>query len=192
VPPPPAERARHATDSELARRIAVGDEAAFTQFYRSWFAPTLALARAISRRDESFSLDVVQDVMLNVVKKLPAVRDDIGVRAWMTRAVANVVTDRLRAEARRERRERTAHGERDQQTQEPWLRLVTDERHRWLVQSLAALPATDRELLAARFGSSSTVAAAATALGLSEDAAHGRLRRALARLRRQAGEWWHG
>jgi DNA-directed RNA polymerase specialized sigma24 family protein len=54
------------------------------------------------------------------------------------------------------------------------------------------MPAIDRELLAARFGSATTVAAAAAEQGITEDAAHGRLRRALARLRRSAEEWWHG
>ncbi len=191
VLPPPAQRPV-ATDRELARRIAAGDEAAFAVFYAAWFAPTLALAKAISRRDESFSLDVVQDVMLKVVNKLPALRDDIGVRAWMTRTVANTVTDRLRAEARRSRRERVVDGAREPYADEPWLQLVADERHAWLLANLAALSPTDRELLAARFGASTTVAGAAAAWGRSEDAAHGRVRRALLRLRQQAMEWWHG
>lgn len=180
------------SDSELARRIAAGDEVAFTQFHQTWFAPTLALAKAISRRDEAFSLDVVQDVMLTVAKKLPALRDEVAVRTWMTRTVANAVTDRLRTEARRARRERAADELRERHEPEPWLCLVADERRTWLLHCLDALPPIDRELLAARFGAEATVAAAAAALGLSEDAAHGRVRRALARLRRQAKEWWHG
>lgn len=189
---PPSRDRADVTDAELARRIAAGDEVAFTAFYHAWFPPTLALAKAISRRDEAFALDVVQDVMMAVVHKLPALRDEPAVRAWMTRTVANAVTDRLRAETARQRRERRVGGERERLGGEPWLQLVAEERGAWLLASLEALPAMDRQLLAARFGTSTTVAAAAATLGLSEDAAHGRLRRALGRLRRHAAEWWHG
>ena len=190
--PPPSQRLP-ATDGDLARRVAAGDEAAFASFYDAWFAPTLALARAISRRDEAFALDVVQDVMLTVARKLPPLRDEVALRAWMTRAVANAVTDHLRAEGRRRRRELAAGRERAERLDaEPWLQLVAAERQAWLAGVLEALPALDRDLLAARFGAATSVAAAAAARGLGEDAAHGRLRRALQRLRRRAGEWWHG
>ncbi|MGK0202373.1 MAG: DNA-directed RNA polymerase specialized sigma24 family protein, partial [Planctomycetota bacterium] len=50
----------------LTGRIAAGDESAFAEFYEAWFVSTLALSRAISRRDEAWCLDVVQDVMLTV------------------------------------------------------------------------------------------------------------------------------
>jgi RNA polymerase sigma-70 factor, ECF subfamily len=192
VPPPDSQPPR-AGAGDLARRIAGGDEAAFASFYEAWFAPTLALARAISRRDEAFALDVVQDVMLTVVRKLPPLGDDVAVRAWMTRTIANMVTDHLRTESRRRRREQDVVARRDGRTeQEPWLHLVAHERQTWLLGVLDGLPALDRELLAARFGSPTSVAAAAAAHGLGEDAAHGRLRRALTRLRHAAGEWLHG
>jgi RNA polymerase sigma factor (sigma-70 family) len=190
---PPSPEPRHAAnDTELARRIAAGDEAAFAGFYEVWFAPALLLARAIGRRDEAWSLDVVQDVMMAVAKKMPALPSDASVRAWMIRAVANAVTDGLRAEVRRKRREQRVADTAPGLDGEPWLALVADERRAWLDGCLAAMPAIDRELLAARFGSATTVAAAAAEQGITEDAAHGRLRRALARLRRSAEEWWHG
>lgn len=163
------------------------------QFYEAWFAPVLALAKAIGRRDEAFALDVVQDVMMTVAKKLPVLDTDAAVRAWMTRTVANTVTDHLRAEARRRRREHEVARALDAQPDaEPWLGLVDDERRAWLAGVLDTLPALDRELLFARFGAASTVVAAAAARGLGADAGHGRLRRALQRLRRAAGEWLHG
>ena len=52
----------------LTALIARGDERAFATFYELWFDRALALARSISRRDESFCLDVVQDCMLRVVR----------------------------------------------------------------------------------------------------------------------------
>ena len=64
-----------------------------------------AKARSITRRDEAFCLDVVQDVMMIVVKKMPRLETEAALRAWMARTVSRAVTDRLRSEARRRRRE---------------------------------------------------------------------------------------
>jgi len=38
-----------AFDPAIPRRIRAGDEQAFARFYGDWFAPTLSLARAVSR-----------------------------------------------------------------------------------------------------------------------------------------------
>lgn len=177
----------------LSRVIAAGDEAAFASFYAAWFAATLALARAASRRDEAFCLDVVQDVMFTVSRKMPSLRDERAVRAWMTKAVWNATTDRVRNENSRDRRERcvaAAHG--DAADGEPWLALAAGERQQWLSARLQELPASDRALLAARFGDGASVAAVGAAFGFTADGAHGRLRRVLTRLRTLATEWWHG
>lgn len=187
--PPPDERPVEGT-LPLARAVAAGDEAAFTAFYGAWFLPTLRFARGLSRRDEAFGLDVVQDVMFAVARRLPALRDEAALRAWMARAVANAVTDRLRAEARRARREQCRAPIGDA-VGEPCGELVEGERRAWLRRRLGELSPVDREIIAARFGDGVSVAAVATSLGISEDSAHGRLRRALAKLRLLAAEWWH-
>jgi DNA-directed RNA polymerase specialized sigma24 family protein len=72
---------------------------------------------------------------------------------------------------------------------EPWQELALAEQRQWLQAQLGALPAADRELLLARFSRSISVAAAGALLGLGPDAAHGRLRRVLERLRQLAKEW---
>lgn len=177
----------------LARAIAAGDEAAFAAFYVAWFPATLALARAASRRDEAFCLDVVQDVMLAVGRKLPALRDERAVRAWMTKAVWNASVDRLRNERSRQRREQHVAAPRDAADHgEPWLVVASDERRRWLAARVQELSPADQALLAARFGDGASVAAVGATFGLGEDSAHGRLRRVLERLRNLATEWWHG
>lgn len=173
-------------------RIAAGDEAAFAAFYAAWFAPTLGLARAACRRDEAFCLDVVQDVMMTVANKLPALATDAAVGAWMSRTVRRAAIDRLRMDARRLRRELDSQEGAHSVPSEPWLELAGHEQRVWLQACLDELPAGDQALLAARFGGSTTVTDAGAQLGLSADAAHGRLRRVLERLRRKAAEWWHG
>lgn len=177
----------------LSAAIARGDEAAFTMFYAAWFPATCALARAASRRDEAFCLDVAQDVMFAVCRRLPALRDERSVRAWMSAAVGHAITDRARSEQARRRREReAAAGRSEAQCLEPWRGLLADEQAAWLAARLAELPAGDQALLAARFGDGPSVAAVGAAFGLTADGAHGCLRRILIRLRRRAEEWWHG
>jgi DNA-directed RNA polymerase specialized sigma24 family protein len=68
--------------------------------------------------------------------------------------------------------------------------VLADEQRGWLLQKLAALPAADRALVEARFGTAATVAAAGREFGWTDDAAHGRLRRVLGKLRRAAKEWF--
>jgi len=176
----------------LTGRIAAGDEVSFAEFYEMWFASTLLLARAISRRDEAWCLDVVQDVMMIVVKKIPALASEEALRAWMTRTVMNAVTDRTRSEARRRRREQAAVAAAADAVREPWLDLCDQERLSWLTASVGDLPLAEQALLQARFGGTTTVAHEATVLGISSDAAHGRLRRALDKLRQKAAELWNG
>lgn len=178
------------TNAALAPRIAAGDPAAFAVFYEAWFDPTFALARAISRRDESFCLDTVQDVMLKVIHGMPALASEDAVAAWMSKATWSAVIDRIRAERRRERREAGVAASRPEAVPEPWELAFGAERGAWLQQQLAALPATERTLLLERFCGDGTVTEAGARLGLSADAAHGRVRRILARLRKAAAEWF--
>lgn len=130
--------------------------------------------------------------MLTVANKMPSLATDEALRAWMTRTVMNAVTDRSRSEARRRRREEVVAEVVRGTVAEPWFELCDQERLSWLSASVADLPDTDRALLQARFGETSTVAQAAGTLGLTSDAAHGRLRRVLDKLRQKAAEYWHG
>lgn len=129
---------------------------------------------------------------MTVANKMPPLRTNEALRAWMTRTIMNAVTDRNRGEARRRRREEVAAEVVRGAAAEPWFELCDRERLSWLSASVADLPDTDRALLQARFGEASTVAQAAGSLGLTSDAAHGRLRRALEKLRQKAAEYWHG
>ncbi len=174
----------------LTAAIAAGDETAFGAFYDAWFAAALSMARALSRRDEDFGLDVVQEVMLEVVHKIPRLDSEAAVQSWMARVVANKVVDRLRREQRRAARERVAASAAATSTIDSLAALLAGEEVEWLQARLCELPSIDRELVQARFGGAISVTATAASFGLGADAAHGRLRRVLARLRRAAKEWF--
>lgn len=129
---------------------------------------------------------------MTVVRKMPGLATEEALRAWMTRTVMNAVTDRTRSEARRRRREQAAAEAVVTAVREPWLDLCDQERLSWLSASVADLPVAEQALLQARFGGTTTVAHEAGVLGISSDAAHGRLRRALDKLRHKAAELWYG
>lgn len=176
----------------LTARIAHGDEQAFATFYDLWFDRLFALARRSTGRDDAFCLDAVQDCMLKVVHKLPALPDDDAVAAWLVRALLRGAVDRLRADARRARREQAVASTRDAAGGDSTPDLLPDlldaEQRAWLAARVAELPPADRALLQARFADGHTLHAAGAAAGLSGHAAHGRIRRLLLRLRAAAKE----
>jgi len=164
----------------LTARIRKGDAAAFAAFYEIWFERLLAMARTLTRRDEAFCLDVVQECLLRVVDKMTALATEDAVAAWLSRALLRGAVDRLRADSRRARREDVAAAARPQIAGHD--ALDAEQRH-WLQARLAELTPADRDLLLARFRDGDTLAAVGERFGLSGDAAHGRIRRLILRLR---------
>ena len=174
--------------ASLCGAIARGDERAFLAFHAAWFDRLYAKARALTRRDEAFCLDVLQDVMLKVVQKMPVLRSEAALGAWLARALVRTALDRLREERRRQAREaqaavRDGPGGRDD---------VTEERLAWLSAQLAELPAAEHALLLARFAGGGTFEVLGTGHGMTGDAAAGRIRRTLHRLRGLARRWRDG
>jgi RNA polymerase sigma factor (sigma-70 family) len=183
MPPPPT--------VDLVPRIRRGEAAAFTAFYEAWFDGAFALARTVSRRGEDFCLDVVQDVMLKVVNKLPALATEAAVASWMSKAVVSAALDRLRSDQRRQRRETAVAAVQPvAHDPEPLHELAIAERRDWLAAQLAGLPTADRALLCERFYGEQTLAAVGAQFGMNADVAHGRLRRLVLRLQQAAKEWF--
>ncbi|MCE7973941.1 MAG: sigma-70 family RNA polymerase sigma factor [Leptolyngbya sp. PLA1] len=162
----------------LTRAIRAGDAGAFEALYRGWYARVVGLAIAASGRDESFALDVAQDTMLRVAAGLPVLSSRAALGAWMHRTTLRVVIDRLRAARRREARERAAsrpEAARDQPG--------TERTARGLERLLGELRLSDYEALRARVVEERTLDETGLAAGVSGDAAHGRVRRAMEGLR---------
>lgn len=166
----------------LTAAIARGDTDAFDAFYRAWFEPCRRIAHALTRRDEAFCLDVVQDAMLTAARRMPRLESDAQLAAWMTRVVHTAALDRLRTERRRLARERAAGV--SLSSGQPPADESLDDRLAHVERQLAQLPDLDRSLLRLRYWRGLTLEQAGEACGLSRDAVHGRIRRALARLRR--------
>lgn len=171
---------------ELTRGIARGDAAALAEFYALWFDRLLGLASSLTRRDESFCLDVVQEAMLRVVRSIRPMRTDEDVSRWMARVVHTTALDLLRRERRRAARERRAVD--SARARDAGAQAALDEQITWVRARLLELPADDAGLLGLRFAQDTSLRAAGDAEGASGDAAHGRIRRTLARLRALAEE----
>ncbi len=187
---PRCERDSNAATAHWTSRIAAGDPEAFGAFYEAWFERVFAMARGISRRDESFCLDVVQDCMMRVVKSISRMQDEAAIGTWLARAVYSATIDRLRSEQRRRRREHAfAAGTRGCEAVDPMVALQGSEERAWLASQLAELAEADRVLVLARFEGGMTLARVGERFGMSGHCAHGRIRRVLARLRRAAQEW---
>jgi RNA polymerase sigma factor (sigma-70 family) len=162
--------------------ISRGNRAAFAVFYGAWFDRCYAIARALTGRDESFCLDVVQDTMMRVIRSLKPLKTSEDLAAWMMRATHSAAIDALRRESRRFRRE-ASRGSIAAQTV-----AATDDRISQIVARLRDLPQGDGSLVALRVAGGQTLEAVGAAAGISGDAAHGRIRRAVTRLRRWAKE----
>lgn len=165
--------------------IARGDERAFARFYERWFDRSFRLARAITKRDEAFCLDVVQDAMMRVVKSLRTHDDAESLARWMRRVIHTTALDRLRQDLRRARREESAARMEAPSAGAPETDAAIEaaERIEWIRARLALLPEEDRRLLALRFEDGRTFDEVGGAIGSSGDAAHGRIRRLVSRLR---------
>ena len=106
----------------------------------------------------------------------------------MARILHTTTIDSLRREARRRRHERVAAQRRGVAAAGAGDWLETKERLQWLQSRLDELTVQEKELLFHRFGLGRSLRAVGAALGLSGNAAHGRIRRLLDRLRGSAGK----
>jgi RNA polymerase sigma factor (sigma-70 family) len=168
---------------KLTSAIASGNTEAFALFYETWFDMVYDLARHAARADETTCLDIVQDVMLRVIKALPRLESEAQVHVWLKRTVHRVCIDRFRAEQRRARRE-----ERRQVSTAPERMALLDERIAWLEAQLQTLDHEDAQLLLMRHRFGWTLARIGKTLGLSTSAVDRRLRRITGSLQQRASQ----
>jgi RNA polymerase sigma-70 factor, ECF subfamily len=89
-----------ASDSELARRVARGETAAFEALMRRHNRTLFRTARAILR-DDAEAEDALQEAYLHAYQAIGAFRGEAKLSTWLARIVANEALERLRKRARR-------------------------------------------------------------------------------------------
>lgn len=185
MPEPSADPTSASWVQTTTKAISRGDRAALAAFYEVWFDRCYALARSLTGRDEAFCLDVVQNTMLRVIRSLKQLPTHAELSAWMTRTTHTAALDLLRRESRRLKREiGMVHIPEPAKTE-------ADDRIVWLRGRLNELPNGDGSLVALRIAQEQSLNAVGAASGMTGDAAHGRIRRAVHKLKREVKEGDH-
>ncbi|HMN39927.1 MAG TPA: sigma-70 family RNA polymerase sigma factor [Phycisphaerales bacterium] len=160
---------------DLLRQSGRGEGRAIGRVYELRFDRVFLAARRATGRGEDFCLDVVQETFLRVLRsgsQTRRLRDEDHAERWLAAVTRSVALDLLRAEQRRERRERgAARGESASTGRGPPDSLIASLEH-----ELRQLPAEDRELLHLR-ATGMTLAGIAEFVGSTIGSVHGRLRR---------------
>lgn len=172
------------------RAVASGDTEAFGRFYERWFDEVYEEVRRLTRLDESFCLDVVQEVMMRVIRSLTPMDTEAQVRAWLWTVTRSCAIDRLRSESRRARREQSRAPSNPSGAEPRAVEL--DERLGWLRGELDRLDEPNLRLLLLRYRFGWTLAQIGESLGLKPGAVDGRLGRLVGSLRRKAAEEFDG
>jgi len=176
----------------LTNGLVKGDRDAFDAFYERYFDFLFHEAKQASRGDESVCLDIVQDVMMRVIKSLRMpMQSEEQVRAYLRRIVLSVTIDRWRMEQRRrapQTRAANPHAARSAESSAQYAKIgeapETDERILWLHRELQNLDDLQSSMMIMRYRFNWTLGRIGEAIGLSASAVDGRINRILNRLRK--------
>lgn len=175
----------------LTAAMAAGDTRAVEVFYRRNFDSLYAHARRFTGRDEAFCMDVVQEAVLRIIRNVRPARTEAQLSAWLRLVVQTAAYDLIRQETRRHRRELVACVDTSQSDDSMSPEQGDQERLEWLRSEISSFDEQLVKMLDLRFDKRWTLARIAQAMGLSLGTVDGRLRRALAELRRRAMEIGH-
>ncbi len=134
----------------------------------------------------------MQDAFVRVIRSIRPMATAQDVERWLARIIKTTALDHMRRESRRlarERRRPTDHAPPPPTDPDDAADLA--ERIAWLRARLEDLTEEERSLLGLRFGHGSTLDEAGAATGITGHAAHGRLRRAIDKLRLSARNLFH-
>ncbi len=96
---PQVEERMPGPDTDIAVRIAAGDESAFESVMRQHNQQMFRVARAILK-DDAEAEDALQDAYLEAFRKIDTFRGDARLSTWLTRIVINQALMRLRRQKR--------------------------------------------------------------------------------------------
>ncbi len=167
----------------LTSEIASGSAEAFARLYKAKFGHVYTVARRTTHFDEDACLDIVQDAMIRVIRHIRLFDDARTLDNWLTCVTRSVAYDHLRRERRRRIRERRAANERPTVTFDDTREIM--ERVEWVRRELSGIDRASAQIIELRFRAGLTLKAIGKRLGMSTGAVHGRLTRAIARLRKR-------
>ncbi|MBN9693043.1 MAG: sigma-70 family RNA polymerase sigma factor [Verrucomicrobia bacterium] len=162
----------------LARFVEDGCEDSFASLVRRYLG--LVYAAALRQvQSPQLAEEIAQSVFLDLARNAPRLAKTTILPAWLYEVTRRTAIDTIRREVRRQRREQTASE----------MNTLSNDTENWLQiaplldDAMQALEELDRNALLLRFFDNQSLRAVGTALGISEDAAQKRVRRALDQLR---------
>ena len=164
----------------LSAYVKSGSEDAFRELLRQYVDLVYSTALRVAHGDEHLAQDVTQTVFLNLARKAATIPDSMPLGGWLHRDAFFTASKMVRAEIRRESRERKAvemnllHAS-EQSTIETSLHLDA---------AINQLPDHDRQAILLRFFEQRDFESIGQALGSSANAAQKRVSRAVDQLRR--------
>lgn len=163
----------------LRQYVEEGSEQAFGELVTRHIDLVYAAALRRAGGDAHFAQDVTQTVFTDLARKAKTLPCDVLLGGWLYRHTCFTAAKAVRAERRRQAREReAAEMNSTNDSESAWDRLapVVDD-------AMNALAAGDRDVLVLRFFEGQNLRTVGAALGTNEDAAQKRVSRALERLR---------
>jgi len=180
-------------DTEIAVRIAAGDESAFESVMRLHNQQMFRIARAILK-DDAEAEDALQDAYLEAFRKIETFRGEARLSTWLTRIVINQSLMRLRRQKRErvvmpfERRTEGREDSRavdaaDTRAESPGDAAMRSEVRRVIERHLDGLPVAFRAVFVMRDVEDMSVEETAACLSIPSATVRTRLFRARALLR---------
>jgi RNA polymerase sigma factor (sigma-70 family) len=136
---------RLASDERLAKRAAAGDEQAFAAIYQRYRQDLYRFCLAIVRSPQD-AQDVLQNIMVKVLRALPGETRQIQLKPWLYRIAHNEAVETLRRRRDNTELDPEIMGSGD----DPSESAATRERLRQLFADLANLPERQRSALVMR------------------------------------------
>ncbi|HXS53670.1 MAG TPA: RNA polymerase sigma factor [Usitatibacter sp.] len=180
------------SDTELARRVASGEEAAIRLLTKRYNQTLFRTARAILR-DDAEAEDAVQDAYLKAIRAMDAFRSDSKLSTWLVRITVNEALGKLRRSRRAAQviplagdlaEGMEAHDNvMDENTRTPEQETLRAESRRIMEAKIDALPDAFRAVFVLRAIEELSVEEAATVLEIPEATVRTRFFRARSMLR---------
>lgn len=180
------------TDEELVLAARGGDRLALAMLLQRH---RRLLVRQLQRfpLDDESRRDLLQEAMLQVVRKLHTFRGDARFGTWLYRITANAALMRMRSEQRRRSAPMddempSIPTDTSEWTQRADYKMESRQRAARLGEALSALPPSYRDIVIEHYIEGQTLQGVAHRLGTTESAVRSRLHRARASLRRMLSD----
>jgi RNA polymerase sigma-70 factor (ECF subfamily) len=166
------------TDANLVAAALNGDAESFSRLCEQYYRPLVAVAYA-QLADRDMAEDAAQEALLAAYRGIARLKKPERFAGWLTVICRNIATDMVRARAREKHVELVDHC--------PVFNASHHESDTVAVvrRVIAGLEPGMKEVVYLRYYSRMSYARIAQALGISEEAVNGRLRRARDRIRRE-------